>query len=161
MQHQHVVPYPAIGRPASGGYAWGYRGGYAGGYRIPLCIPQLACKFPHKYKALADRSASRINPDSPLGAPPLGAPLVPPPCRIHFPKIQCSYSDRSSPSWLSARWMSSLHWGIVEMEQTSLCIFVAAHRERQNVKRELCTRVAPFDEERGSELKRNRFKICL
>ena len=77
----------------------------------PSCIPQLACKFPHKCKALADRSASRINPDSPLGAPPLGLPSFHLRAGFIFPKIQCSYSDRSSPSWLSARWMSSLHWG--------------------------------------------------
>jgi hypothetical protein len=65
---QHDAPYSAIGRPVSGGYAWRYRGGYAGGYRIP----QLASKFPRKYKVLADRSPGRINPDLPLGAPPLG-----------------------------------------------------------------------------------------
>jgi hypothetical protein len=50
----------------------------------PSCIPQLACKFPRKYKALADRSATRINRDSPLRAPPLGLPIVPPPCWIPF-----------------------------------------------------------------------------
>jgi hypothetical protein len=43
----------------------------------PSCIPQIACKFPRKYKALADRSANRINPDSPLGAPPLKLPISP------------------------------------------------------------------------------------
>ena len=78
----------------------------------PSCIPLPACKLPRKYKTLADRSAIRINPDLPLGAPPLGPdPIVTPQCRIHFSKIQCSYSHRSSPSWLSARWKSSLHWG--------------------------------------------------
>jgi hypothetical protein len=30
---------------------------------------QLAYKFPHKYKALADRPASRINPTRPSGSP--------------------------------------------------------------------------------------------
>src|SRR5262249_15727638 len=71
----------------------------------PSCIPLPACKLPRKYKALADRSAIRINPDLPLGAPPLGPnPIATPQCRIHFSKIQCSYSHRSSPSWLSARW---------------------------------------------------------
>jgi hypothetical protein len=73
MEYRHVVPYPAIGCSASGGYAWGYAGGYVWGFRIP----QLACKFPRKYKALADRSPGRINPDSPLGATPLGLPISP------------------------------------------------------------------------------------
>ena len=35
----------------------------------PSCIPQLACKCPSEYRALGDRSATRINPDSPLGLP--------------------------------------------------------------------------------------------
>jgi hypothetical protein len=28
---------------------------------------------------------------------------------FHFPTVQCSLSDRHTPSWLSARWMLSLH----------------------------------------------------
>jgi hypothetical protein len=43
------------------------RGGYAWRYRIPSCIPYHACKFQGKYKTLADRAASRINPDWPSG----------------------------------------------------------------------------------------------
>ena len=77
--HDIRYPYTACGptcgalsgHPTPG--AWGYRGGYAGGYRIP----QPERKFPRKYNALADRSPGRINPDSPLGAPPLGLPISP------------------------------------------------------------------------------------
>jgi hypothetical protein len=49
----------------------------------PRCIPHLACNFLSKYKTLADRSATRINPDLPLGAPPSGS-QSPSPCRIPF-----------------------------------------------------------------------------
>jgi hypothetical protein len=90
----------------------GYRGDTHGDTVSPSCIPHPACKFRRKYKALADCSASRINPDSPSGIP-LWLPIVPPQCRIHFPAVQCSLSDRASSSWLSARWMSSLHRGHV------------------------------------------------
>jgi hypothetical protein len=43
----------------------------------PSRIPHLACKFSSKYRAIEDRSATRINPDLPLGAPPLGLPISP------------------------------------------------------------------------------------
>ena len=56
------------------GIRWGIQ---LGDTVSPGCIPQFACKFPRKYKGLADCSANRINPDSPLGAPPLGLPISP------------------------------------------------------------------------------------
>ena len=78
----------------------------------PSCIPPLTCKFPRKYKALADRSADRNNPDSPLGDHPSGSQSPPP---------------RSSPSWLSARWIvaslgAPLRWSSHGCASVSLCI---------------------------------------
>ena len=49
--------------------------------------------------------------------------------------------------------------GTVEMEQTSLCIFVAAHREAAKREARALHPCRPFDEERGSALKRNRFEM--
>ena len=49
--------------------------------------------------------------------------------------------------------------GTVEMEQTSLCIFVAAHREAEKREARALHPCRPFDEERGSALKRNRFEV--
>ena len=156
MQYQHVVPYPAIGRPASGGYAWGY----AGGSVPPSCIPQPAYKFPRKYRALADRSAIRINPDSPLGLRPLGS--------SRSTSVPDSFSKNSvfllrslltimafSQMDVVASLGALLRWS--RPPCASLWLRIG---KRQNVKRELCTRVAPFDEEPGSALKRNRFEIC-
>jgi hypothetical protein len=64
----------AIGRPAHGDTEGDTHGDTRGDSVSPSCIPQPGCKFRRKYKALADRSASRINPDLPLGALPLGLP---------------------------------------------------------------------------------------
>src|SRR6516162_4213283 len=79
-------PYPAIGCPASGGYAWGYRGGYAGGYRIPQLYPPARVQIPAQMQS-ASRSLGEQNQPrlAPRGSAPR-APLVPPPCRIHFSK---------------------------------------------------------------------------
>src|SRR6516165_7776203 len=41
----------------------------------PSCIPQLGRKLQCKYNALAYHALTRINPDLPLGAPPLGLPI--------------------------------------------------------------------------------------
>jgi hypothetical protein len=43
----------------------------------PTCIPQLGCKLQCKYNTLVHRAGTRINPDLPLGAPPLGLPISP------------------------------------------------------------------------------------
>jgi hypothetical protein len=51
--------------------------------------------------------------------------------------------------------------GTVEMEQTSLCIFVAAHREAAKREARALHPCRLFDEERGGALKRNRLEICL
>jgi hypothetical protein len=45
------------------------------------------------------------------------------------------------------------------MEQTSLSIFVAAHREAAKREARALHPCRPFDEERGSALKRNRFEM--
>jgi hypothetical protein len=66
--------YLAIGRPAHGDTEGDTHGDTDGDSVSPSCIPHLGCKFKRKYKALADRPASGINPDLPLGAPPSGFP---------------------------------------------------------------------------------------
>ena len=158
MQHQHVVPYPAIGRPASGGYAWGYRGGYAGGYRIPQLYPPARVQIPTQIQS-ASRSLGEQNQPrlAPRGSAPR-APLVPPPVPVSFSKNSV-FLLRSLLTIMAFSQMDVV---------ASLGVLLRWSRPRcaslwlriQNVKRELCTRVAPFDEEPGSALKRNRFEIC-
>jgi hypothetical protein len=50
--------------------------------------PRQLSKFPFRHTSLADRLASRINPDFPPGHP--RASVVPRRCVIHFPTVQCS-----------------------------------------------------------------------
>jgi hypothetical protein len=88
--------------PAHGDTEGDTQGDTHGDSVSPSCIPHLVCKFQRKYKALADRSATRINPDLPLGASAPRAPNLPLRAGFHFPTVQCSLSDRDTPSWLSA-----------------------------------------------------------
>ena len=121
-QHRHAVPYPASGRPA-----WGYAGvthgvtlGVTLGVSVPpSCIPQPACKFRCKYKALADRSATGINPDLPLGATPLGLPISPSVADSIFRRFNVPSQIATHHHGLHASW-----GGTVEMEEISfwLCV---------------------------------------
>src|SRR5262249_7714570 len=110
------------------------------------------CKFRCKYKALADRLATRINPDLPLGAPPLGSQF-PPPCRIPFPAVQCSLSDRSSPSWLFSQMDVVASLGALFRRHTiQLCIRTALKRAR-----EVCSCAADRSIKTNERSKRERF----
>ena len=107
MKYQHVVPY----RPSDAQHLGDTHGDTLGYTRIPQLYPPARVKIPTQIQSASRSLAGQNQPRlAPQGSAPR-APNVPPQRRIHFPKNQCSYSDRSSPSWLSARWMSSLHWG--------------------------------------------------
>jgi hypothetical protein len=95
----------------------------------PSCIPQLACKFPRKYKALTDRSPGRINPDSPLGAPPLGLPISPSVPDSIFRRFNVPSQIATHHHGFQPDGCCRFIGGTVEMEQDWLCIFVAVRRE--------------------------------
>ena len=122
----------------------------------PSCIPQPACKFRCKYKALADRSARTINPDLPLGATPSGSQF-PPPCRIPFSDGSMlplrsrhtimAFSQMDVVASLGAL----LRWNSPRCASVWLWI-----GKRRTVKHELCTFVGDWDEKDRGLLKRNR-----
>jgi hypothetical protein len=79
----------------------------------PSCIPMVFSEKHRQINELAEPLICVCNPDSPSGIRPSGShrsTSVP----DSFPAVQCSLSDHSSSSWLSARWMlpfaHRVHW---------------------------------------------------
>jgi hypothetical protein len=68
---------------------------------------QMPTKIQSVSRSLAGQNQPRL---APRGYAPR-ATNFPLRAGFHFPTVQCSLSDRDTPSWLSARWMLSLHWG--------------------------------------------------
>ena len=118
----------------------------------PSCIPPLTCKFPRKYKALADRSADRNNPDSPLGDHPSGS-QSPPPCRILF-SDGSMFPLRSLLTIMAFSQMDRRFiGGTAEMEQSWLRICVAVHRKGRKDRHELSSFVGDWNGGQDNSLK--------